>query len=80
MGLFKDQGTKTGRNSVTRHKLTGEDGYIKVLDSSDFVQFCKQRGFDLHHKIDGKKISQLAWGVPGTHGGGDARALFDRHI
>ena len=80
MDLFKDQRTKTGRNSVTRHKLTGEDGYIKVMDSRDFVQFCKQRGFDFHHKIDGKKISHLAWGVPGTHGRGDTRALFDRHI
>ena len=54
-GSFQGSKDENGKERCD-DKLTGEDGYIKILDSRDFVQFCKQQGFDLHHEIDGKEI------------------------
>ena len=49
---------------MRRHKLTGKDGNINILDSRDFVQFFNQRVSDLHHVIVGKEVGHLVRGVP----------------
>ena len=65
--MTKDCSTKTSRNGVRRHKLTGKDGNINILDSRDFVQFFNQRVSDLNHVVVGKEVGHLARGVPRTY-------------
>ena len=65
--LTRDCSTKTRRNGVRRHKLTGKDGNINILDSRDFVQFFNQRVSDLNHVVVGKEVGHLARGVPRTY-------------
>ena len=45
---------------MRRHKLTGKDGNINILDSRDFVQFFNQRVSDLQHVVVGKEVGHLA--------------------
>ena len=65
--LTKDCSTKTRRNGVRRHKLTGKDDNINILDSRDFVQFFNQQVSDLNHVVVGKEVGYLVRGVPRTY-------------